>query len=111
MLAKIICIVIILVIHIGLAVTGFGIMLLSMNGYNDAAAEAAMPAYAFTQLLFAIILSVVAFFICWFFLDKLMWNVFISSLITVVITIAISVVLTFLAIGIGIGFGDMAFRR
>lgn len=85
-------------------------MLLAMNGYNDRAAEAAIPAYIISQVVVGLISITLVFLSIWVFQDKLKWNVFGSAILSIIIGIFISVILTVVAIGIGISFGDRAFR-
>lgn len=110
MLAKIICCALVIIIHAVAIFLGFGTMLLAMNGYNDRAAEAAIPAYIISQIIFVVISAVCVFLFCWLFQNKLQWNVFLSGTLAIVISLILVGILTMVAIGIGIGFGDMAFR-
>jgi hypothetical protein len=111
MIAKIISVIVVVVAHAAGAFMGFGIMLLSMNGYNDAAAEAAMPAYGIAQVIFIIGTGILTLLGCWFFQNKLEWNAAGSAALSIGISLVIAVIATFIAMGIGMSFGDAAFRR
>lgn len=111
MVAKIVSILIVAVLYVLLSVFGLATMLLAMNGYNDRAAEWAIPAYVISQIIFALISFTVAFLSVWMFQDKLNWNVFVASILSIIIGLFIAVILTIVAIGVGIGFGDWAFRN
>lgn len=110
MIPKIITIILTIIFHSISVFLGFGMMLLAMNGYNDRAANAAIPAYIISQIIFIIISAGCSFIVCWFTQNKLQWNIYGAVSISVILGLIITVILTFIAILIGIVFGDMAFR-
>ncbi len=111
MTAKIISCVIEIIIHAIIGFFGMAMMLLAMNGYNDAAGNAAILAYIISQIIFVCISVSCIFLLTWIFQSKLQWSVNSSLAVSVLISLFIAVILTFVAIGIGIGFGDMVFRK
>lgn len=111
MLPKIISCAIVIIIHGVAALFGIAVMLLAMNGYNDRAAEAAIPAYIISQIIFIIFPVVCTFLLCGLFQDKLQWNSYLAASVATLISIVLAAVLTVISIAIGIGFGDAAFRR
>jgi uncharacterized membrane protein len=111
MIQNIVSAVIVVIIHAVLAVFGVGAMLLTMNGYNDKAAEAAIFANGVSQIVFVIISASFAVLACWYFQSKLNWNALPSIAMSVLVSMVVVVVLTVVAFGIGAISGDIAFKR
>jgi hypothetical protein len=111
MVLNILSVVIVIIIHIVVAVFMLGGMLLTMNGYNDKAAEAAITAYGIVQVIALLINGICAFLICRIAQNKFEFGSFAAFATSVGSSIVIAGILTVFAVGIGIAFGDMAFRR